>query len=233
MPASTGAWSTWSIRRSTCRRWCTCCRRSAGTPLVPVLRVPWNDTVMRQARARRRRADGAGRPGEFVVFVGPSGCGKSTLLRMVAGLEDHHQGEIHIGGRVVNDLPPAATRHRDGVPGLRAVPAHDGVREHGFGLKMRLRKTPEERDPRAWRGRRSCCRSSTCWTASPRELSGGQRQRVAIGRAIVRQPKVFLFDEPLSNLDAKLRVEMRSEIKRCTSGSARPSSTSRTTRSRR
>ncbi len=150
--------------------------------------------------------------GEFVVLVGPSGCGKSTLLRMIAGLETITGGEIGIGGRVVNDVAAEGPRHRHGVPELRALSAQDRRREHG--LRAQAQGRAEGRD----RARRSA-RPPTILDLGhlldryPKQLSGGQRQRVAMGRAIVRDPQVFLFDEPLSNLDAKLRVTMRVEIK--------------------
>jgi sn-glycerol 3-phosphate transport system ATP-binding protein len=148
--------------------------------------------------------------GEFVVIVGPSGCGKSTLLRMVAGLEPISSGEIAVGSRVVNDLEP---KDRDIAMVFQnyALYPHMSVRDNmSYGLRIRglPKRDIEARVQRAaeilelmpFLGRR------------PRELSGGQRQRVAMGRAIVREPAVFLFDEPLSNLDAKLRVQMRAEL---------------------
>jgi multiple sugar transport system ATP-binding protein len=152
------------------------------------------------------------RSGEFVVFVGPSGCGKSTLLRMIAGLEEITGGEIAIGGTLVNDLPP---RSRDIAMVFQdyALYPHKSVYENmAFGLK--LRKRPED-EIRARVGEAAnILQISHLLERKPRELSGGQRQRVAMGRAIVRQPKAFLFDEPLSNLDALLRAEMRVEIKK-------------------
>jgi multiple sugar transport system ATP-binding protein len=150
--------------------------------------------------------------GEFVVFVGPSGCGKSTLLRMIAGLEPISGGEVHIAGQRVNDLPP---RHRDIAMVFQdyALYPHKTLYENmAFGL--RLRKTPEDEIKRRVMNAASLLRIEHMLDRRPAALSGGQRQRVAIGRAIVREPKVFLFDEPLSNLDAQLRNEMRSEIKR-------------------
>ena len=150
--------------------------------------------------------------GEFVVFVGPSGCGKSTLLRMVAGLEPITGGTVRIGDQVVNDLPP---RHRDIAMVFQdyALYPHKTLYDNmAFGL--RLRKTPEaEIDKRVMDAAR-LLHIDHMLQRRPAALSGGQRQRVAIGRAIVRQPKVFLFDEPLSNLDAQLRHEMRTEIKK-------------------
>src|SRR6266498_1058784 len=150
------------------------------------------------------------RDGEFVLLVGPSGCGKTTALRMVAGLEEITDGKVSIGGRVVNDLTP---KERDIAMVFQnyALYPHLSVSDNiGFGL--RLRKTPK-----------SVVEERIAWAAKllgltpyldrrPKELSGGQRQRVAMGRAIVRKPQVFLMDEPLSNLDAKLRVQMRAEI---------------------
>lgn len=148
--------------------------------------------------------------GEFVVFVGPSGCGKSTLLRMIAGLEDITSGELRIGGRLMNDVP-SAKRGVAMVFQSYALYPHLTVRDNiGFGLKVR--KTPAgEIANRVGEAARSL-QLDHLLDRYPRELSGGQRQRVAIGRAIVSEPDVFLFDEPLSNLDAELRVHMRSEI---------------------
>src|SRR5438105_5226306 len=152
------------------------------------------------------------RSGEFVVFVGPSGCGKSTLLRMIAGLETITSGEIMIGGTVVNELPP---RERDIAMVFQdyALYPHKTVFENmAFGL--RLRKRPDAEIRTRVGDAANILQITHLLERKPRELSGGQRQRVAMGRAIVRQPKAFLFDEPLSNLDALLRAEMRIEIKK-------------------
>ncbi|BDG59980.1 ABC transporter ATP-binding protein [Caldinitratiruptor microaerophilus] len=147
---------------------------------------------------------------EFVVFVGPSGCGKSTTLRMVAGLEEVTSGEIYIGDRLVNDVPP---KDRDIAMVFQnyALYPHMNVYENmAFGLK--LRKFPRHEIDRRVREAAAILGLENLLGRKPRELSGGQRQRVALGRAIVRNPKVFLMDEPLSNLDAKLRVQMRTEL---------------------
>jgi len=147
---------------------------------------------------------------EFMVLVGPSGCGKSTALRMIAGLEDISAGTITIGDRVVNDLQP---KDRDTAMVFQtyALYPHMSVRENmEFGLKMR--KTPKDQIDKRVNEAAAILGIEPLLARKPKELSGGQRQRVALGRAIVRNPAVFLFDEPLSNLDAKLRVQMRAEI---------------------
>jgi multiple sugar transport system ATP-binding protein len=152
------------------------------------------------------------RDGELMVLVGPSGCGKSTALRMIAGLEDVTAGTISIGGRVVNELAP---KDRDIAMVFQnyALYPHMSVRENlEFGLRMR-RAARGEIDSRVGRAA-EILGIAQLLDRKPKDLSGGQRQRVALGRAIVRQPEVFLFDEPLSNLDAKLRVQMRAEITR-------------------
>jgi multiple sugar transport system ATP-binding protein len=149
---------------------------------------------------------------EFVALVGPSGCGKSTTLRMIAGLEDITAGEIRIGGQRVNDLPP---KDRDVAMVFQnyALYQHMNVYDNlAFGL--RNKKLPEERIKEAIDRAAGILGLAELMQRKPRELSGGQQQRVALGRCIVRNPKVFLFDEPLSNLDAKLRSQMRVEIKR-------------------
>ena len=150
--------------------------------------------------------------GEFVVLVGPSGCGKTTALRMVAGLEDITDGKVSIGGRVVNDLTP---KDRDIAMVFQnyALYPHLSVADNiGFGL--RLRRTPKDVVEERVDWAAKLLGLTPYLSRRPKELSGGQRQRVAMGRAIVRQPQVFLMDEPLSNLDAKLRVQMRAEIAR-------------------
>ncbi len=147
---------------------------------------------------------------EFLVFVGPSGCGKTTSLRLLAGLEEITEGNIYIGDRLVNDIPP---KDRDIAMVFQsyALYPHLSVYDNlAFGLK--LRKTPKQEIERRVQEAAEILGITELLDRKPRQLSGGQRQRVAVGRAIVREPKVFLFDEPLSNLDAKLRVQMRAEI---------------------
>jgi sn-glycerol 3-phosphate transport system ATP-binding protein len=149
--------------------------------------------------------------GEFIVIVGPSGCGKSTLLRMVAGLESVSEGEIGIGGKIVNDLEPM-DRDIAMVFQNYALYPHMSVRENmGYGLK--IAKIPKTKIEEKVNAAAKLLQLDEYLDRRPRALSGGQRQRVAMGRAIVREPSVFLFDEPLSNLDAKLRVQMRLEIR--------------------
>jgi multiple sugar transport system ATP-binding protein len=148
--------------------------------------------------------------GEFVVFVGPSGCGKSTALRMIAGLEDISGGKVFIGDQVVNDLPP---RQRDIAMVFQnyALYPHMNVREN-MGFALKLRKMDKSEISRRVDEAAKILSIERFLDRKPKALSGGQRQRVALGRAIVREPKAFLMDEPLSNLDAKLRVQMRTEI---------------------
>jgi multiple sugar transport system ATP-binding protein len=149
--------------------------------------------------------------GEFVVLVGPSGCGKSTLLRMIAGLEEISGGEVSIGRQVVNDILP---KDRDIAMVFQsyALYPHLTVAEN-MGFSLRLRRAPKEEIATRVNKAADILGLQDLLERYPRQLSGGQRQRVAMGRAIVRDPQVFLFDEPLSNLDAKLRVQMRTEIK--------------------
>jgi len=150
------------------------------------------------------------RDGEFVVLVGPSGCGKTTTLRLIAGLEEIVTGEIYIGNRLVNDVPP---KNRDIAMVFQnyALYPHMNVYANmSFGLK--LRKVPKKEIDKIVKRTADLLGIGELLNRKPKELSGGQRQRVALGRAIVRDPKVFLFDEPLSNLDAKLRIAMRAEL---------------------
>jgi len=149
--------------------------------------------------------------GEFVVIVGPSGCGKSTLLRMIAGLESITAGEISIGGRVVNDLEPAERDIAMVFQNYALYPHMTVYKNMAYGLK--IKKIPADEIEKRVQAAAKILEIEEYLDRSPRQLSGGQRQRVAMGRAIVREPSVFLFDEPLSNLDAKLRVQMRLQIK--------------------
>jgi multiple sugar transport system ATP-binding protein len=147
---------------------------------------------------------------EFVVLVGPSGCGKTTTLRMVAGLEDISSGEIYIGDRLVNDVPPKDRNIAMVFQNYALYPHMTVYKNMAFSLK--LRRTPKDEIDRRVKTAADILGIGDLLERKPKQLSGGQRQRVAVGRAIVRQPEVFLFDEPLSNLDAKLRVNMRAEL---------------------
>src|SRR5580693_4599321 len=150
--------------------------------------------------------------GEFTVLVGPSGCGKSTLLRTIAGLEDADAGDIAIGGEVVNGMRP---RDRDVAMVFQDYALYPHMTVFGnISLSLRARRMPKSEIEERVKRTAAMLGVSPLLGRYPRQLSGGQRQRVAIGRAIVRNPRVFLFDEPLSNLDAQLRDEMRGEIKR-------------------
>ncbi len=150
--------------------------------------------------------------GEFVVIVGPSGCGKSTLLRMIAGLESITEGEISIKGRVVNQLEPSERDIAMVFQNYALYPHMSVYQNMAYGLK--IKKIPKDEIDRRVQRAAEILEIGDYLDRAPRALSGGQRQRVAMGRAIVREPSVFLFDEPLSNLDAKLRVQMRLEIKK-------------------
>src|SRR6202167_734714 len=150
--------------------------------------------------------------GEFVILVGPSGCGKSTLLRMVAGLESITSGELRIDGRIVNDVPPKERDIAMVFQNYALYPQMTVAKNMSFSLE--LAKRPKDEIADKVNKAANILGLKQLLDRYPRPLSGGQRQRVAMGRAIVRDPAVFLFDEPLSNLDAKLRVQMRTEIKR-------------------
>ena len=168
--------------------------------------------------------------GEFIVIVGPSGCGKSTLLRMVAGLEEISGGEISIGERVVNELEPAERDIAMVFQNYALYPHMTVFDNMAYGLK--IKKVPTHEIKTRVDKAAKILELGQLLQRKPRELSGGQRQRVAMGRAIVRQPQVFLFDEPLSNLDAKLRAQTRLEIRSCTASWASHRCSSPTTRSR-
>jgi multiple sugar transport system ATP-binding protein len=156
--------------------------------------------------------DLAAQDGEFLVFVGPSGCGKTTALRMIAGLETISDGSVRIGGEVVNDLPPKDRDVAMVFQNYALYPHMSAYDNMAFALKMR--GVPKAEIERRVRAAARVLGLADALKKKPRTLSGGQRQRVAMGRAIVREPQAFLMDEPLSNLDAKLRVEMRAEIAR-------------------
>ncbi len=148
--------------------------------------------------------------GEFMVFVGPSGCAKSTTLRMIAGLEEITGGEVYIGDKLVNDVPPKDRGIAMVFQNYALYPHMTVYQNMAFGLK--LKKTPKDEIDRRVKEAAEKLEITELLDRKPKEMSGGQRQRVALGRAIVREPEVFLFDEPLSNLDAKLRVSMRVRI---------------------
>ena len=194
---------------------CLWCVVSLSQGIIPSA----TGTISLQGRKRSTVARPRGldvQAGEFMVLVGPSGCGKSTTLRMIAGLEDISEGRLLIGGRDVTPRRAARARHRDGVPVVCALSAHDGCYMNmAFGL-LRTSQLLRRRDraARADEAAVAAATSPNCSRRKPNELSGGQRQRVAMGRALVRKPKVFLFDEPLSNLDAKLRTHMRGELEK-------------------
>ena len=149
---------------------------------------------------------------EFIIFVGPSGCGKSTTLRMIAGLEEISKGEMYIGGRLINDVPPKDRDIAMVFQSYALYPHMTVYKNIAFGLE--LRKTPKDEIDRRVHEAAKILEIEHLLDRKPKALSGGQRQRVAMGRAIVREPSVFLFDEPLSNLDANLRNQMRIELRR-------------------
>jgi multiple sugar transport system ATP-binding protein len=151
-------------------------------------------------------------PGEFLILVGPSGCGKSTLLNIIAGLEDPTEGELHLGGKNVVGVAPAQRDIAMVFQSYALYPTMSVADNIGFALEMR--KVPKEQRQKRIAEVAAMLQISHLLDRRPAQLSGGQRQRVAMGRALARDPQLFLFDEPLSNLDAKLRVEMRAEIKR-------------------
>ncbi|AKG38622.1 MAG: ABC transporter ATP-binding protein [Infirmifilum sp.] len=152
------------------------------------------------------------RDGEFLVLLGPSGCGKTTTLRMIAGLETPDEGEIYIGEKLVNDLPP---KDRDVAMVFQNYALYPHMKVYdNIAFPLRVRKVPKDEIDQRVREVAKLLRIEDLLDRYPRQLSGGQQQRVALGRALVRKPQVFLMDEPLSNLDAKLRVYMRAELKR-------------------
>ena len=200
-----------------CRRWSILRTRSDGRfgqGVNHVFSAHHPTYAKPTARPRScRRSTSTSSDGEFLVLVGPSGCGKSTLLSLIAGLDTLTSGEIRIDGDKVNDLSSERARHRDGVPELCAVSEHDRRRRTSASVWRCARsRRPSARRP--CKTRAKLLQIEHLLDRRPGQLSGGQRQRVAMGRALVRDPKIFLFDEPLSNLDAKLRVDMRTEIKK-------------------
>ena len=173
--------------------------------LTKIFKGPWGEDICAVSQASLTVGTG-----EFLVLVGPSGCGKTTTLRLIAGLEEVTQGTISVDGKIVNDVPP---KDRDIAMVFQnhALYPHMTARENlAFGLK--LRKLPKAEIEKRINEAAEILGLKDCLDRRPQELSGGQRQRVSLGRALVRQPKVFLFDEPLSNLDAHLRAQMRREI---------------------
>nr|MCU0943353.1 ABC transporter ATP-binding protein [Hydrogenophaga sp.] len=159
-----------------------------------------------------KKIDIAVAPGEFLILVGPSGCGKSTLLSLIAGLEEPTEGAIRIAGRDVVGVPPAQRDIAMVFQSYALYPTMSVAENIGFALEMR--KVPKAERQQRIDEVAAMLQIGHLLDRRPSQLSGGQRQRVAMGRALARQPRLFLFDEPLSNLDAKLRVEMRAEIKR-------------------
>jgi len=179
---------------------------------MPQLELRAVSKIYAQGRRAVDRVSLAVESGELLVLVGPSGCGKSSLLRMIAGLEEANEGEIVIGGRVMNDVPPGERDIAMVFQNYALYPHMTVFENMAFGL--RLRKRPRAEIEERVRETAALLGIEGLLDRHPRALSGGERQRVALGRAMVRHPQVFLFDEPLSNLDARLRVQMRAEIHR-------------------